>query len=108
MGKGVYAGCFFIGVLLAALLGMSGVARAVGEKDLGGKQAEYAETLPVVFYNELGQKILIRYGAVYEPEGDLMMSLPAELFEGEKGLKLTIYLEDLESGECRERTLTLR
>ncbi len=87
-------------VVLLVLLSKVGADRNVKAAESG--------RLPVVFFNEKGQRILIRSGAVYEPEGDFYMALPKEIFSDEKRQELTVILVDLESGERRERTLTLK
>ena len=81
-------------------------ALAVGNR--ASAKATESELLPVVFLNEKGQRILIRYDAVYEPAGDLHMVLPKDFFAGDKKQELTVILRDLKTGERRERTLTLQ
>lgn len=88
------------GILLMAVL-LGGSKRPI---EAGAKET----MLPVVFYNQEGQKILIRHDAVYHPENSLKMELPEEFFEGGQTWKMSLSMENTDTGERFLRTLTLK
>lgn len=90
-------GLFGIGILLGVML-FGGFFLPVK-----GREAP----LPVVVYNNRGQKLLIRYDSVYTPEGNLILELEKELFEKEGIQKLSVSLTDCTTGEMQERIIYL-
>ena len=68
-----------------------------------GKEAP----LPVVVYNEQGQKLVIRYDSVYTPQGNLIFELGQELFAKEGIQKLSVSLTDCTTGKMQERIIYL-
>lgn len=68
-----------------------------------GKEAP----LPVVVYNDQGQKLVIRNNSVYTPESSLIFELGKELFAKEGVQKLSVSLTDCTTGEIQERIFYL-
>ncbi|MCM1155948.1 MAG: serine/threonine protein kinase [Roseburia sp.] len=92
-----------IGLFLSGVV-VFGILAAAVSFTVKGREAP----LPVTLYNTQGQKVLIRYGSVYEPEGNLLFELERELFERQGMQELSISLTDCESGERRERIFYIR
>lgn len=66
------------------------------------------ELFPVTVRNEKGQKLIIRYDAVYCPEGDIKLEVPADSFaEGEEYV-LKLECVNLRTEETRSRTICLK
>lgn len=73
-----------------------------------GTASEREELLPVVVKNAEGQKILIRYDAVYCPDGDMKLEVPADNFtEGEEYV-LRLECINIRTEEMRSRTFYLK
>lgn len=68
-----------------------------------------AETvLPVIVYNKQGQKLVIQYDSVYNPQGNLVFELEQELFDQEGIQELSVCLTDCTTGEKKERIFYLQ
>lgn len=63
--------------------------------------------LPVIVYNNQGQKLVIRYDHVYTPEGNLIFELGQELFAKAGVQELTVSLTDCVTGKRQERIFYL-
>lgn len=64
--------------------------------------------LPVVVYNQQGQKVIIRYDSVYSPEGNLLFELEQDLLQKEGVFELSIGLTDCATGKRRERIFYIK
>lgn len=69
--------------------------------------AEEGELLPVVVRNSEGQKLLIRYDAVYSVEDSMRLELPAETFIAGEEYVLTLECVNSETKEKMSRTFYL-
>lgn len=87
-----------VGLFVAALL-LGGFL--VTTADIYAKSAE--ALLPVIVYNTQGQKVIIRRGSIYRPEGNLVLELEQGLFAGREVRELSVCLTDPETGDKRER-----
>lgn len=66
------------------------------------------KALPVIVYNEQGQKVIIRYDSVYQPDGNMLLELGHELFEEEGVWELSVALTGRENGKRQERVFYIR
>lgn len=64
--------------------------------------------LPVVVYNEQGQKVVIRYDSVYQPDGNLLLELGHELFDNGGIWELSVGLKSRGDGQRRERVFYIQ
>lgn len=86
---GLFAAAFLLGGFFMAAAGLS----------VKGREAP----LPVIVYNTQGQKVLIRYGSIYQPDGNLLLELEQGLFSGGEVRELSVCLTNPETGDKRER-----
>ena len=64
--------------------------------------------LPVTLYNTKGQKLLIRSGSAYRPEGNLVLEFEEELFANEGMQELSVTLTDSKTGDKKERVIYIQ
>lgn len=86
-------GFFTVGLLLCGLCAGFFSIRVSGRET----------PLPVIVYNQQGQKIVIRYDSIYTPEGNLLFGLEQELFREDEIFELSVGLTDCATGRRRER-----
>lgn len=91
-------GLLSLGILLCTVL-LYGVSLLVN-----GREAP----LPVTVYNTQGQKLVIRYGSIYSPDGDFVFELEKKLFDTGGRQELSISLTDCETGRKRERVFSIK
>lgn len=99
--KEVYCGSgkrmLFYSLFLAFLLhGLTMPVQADG-KDGGNKKAD----LQVIFYDKDGRKLLLKEGAVWQLEEDILLSIPMDQLEKTEG-RITLTYENSANGECRQ------
>lgn len=91
-------GFFTVGLLLCGLCAGFFSIRVSGRET----------PLPVIVYNQQGQKIIIRYDSIYTPEGNLLFGLEQELFREDEIFELSVGLTDCATGRRRERIFYIR
>lgn len=75
---------------------------------LFARENEIKTVLPVIVYNKQGQKLVIQYDSVYNPQGNLVFELEQELFEKQGMQELSVSLTDCITGERKERIFYLQ
>ena len=104
MLSGIFAaGALFV---LSQLSVISGETESDYLTDTGSKGVEML--LPVIVYNDLGQKILIRKGSVYQPQGSLILELNQEIFAWKHLQMVSVSLTDCHTGARQERIFYIR
>lgn len=80
----------------------------VKEGEKYGSEAESETVFPVTIYNDLGQKILLRKGSVYHPQGNLILELEQENFVSDHLQLISVSLTDCYTGMRQEKAFYIR
>lgn len=66
------------------------------------------DKLPLICYNRKREKIIIKEGVFFKTDKNFHMALPYCLWEGNKGVQVTVICKDVESGEQKRGEILLK
>lgn len=80
----------------------------VKEEDRYESETESETIFPVTIYNDLGQKILLRKGSVYHPQGNLILELEQGNFISDHLQLVSVSLTDCYTGMRQEKVFYIQ
>lgn len=106
-------GLFGLWILLVGIFAASAFftvlqLSAVRKEERYESETESETVFPVTIYNDLGQKILLRKGSVYHPQGNLILELEQGNFVSDHLQLVSVSLTDCYTGMRRERVFYIR
>lgn len=103
-GRGLFkAWILLTGIFLAGFFFITVRLSAIGEEKVYAASTKNASIFPITIYNDLGQKILLRKGSVYKPQGSLILELDQKNFVPDHLRMVSVSLTDCYTGMKQER-----
>lgn len=78
------------------------------EGEVYGSETESETVFPVTIYNDLGQKILLRKGSIYHPQGNLILELEQGNFVSDHLQLVSVSLTDCYTGIRQEKAFYIQ